>query len=102
MSQPVQTHPLTGKNRIVTWMSAADAQGHFNKPKLPQPPGPPDEETLIERVKKSMEIDKQRGSWKRRIKDIQYMSCVIISYFSESTLRIPDQEVVKIYGDKVY
>lgn len=28
-----------------------------------------------------MEIDKQRDIWKRRIREIQYLSCVVIVYF---------------------
>jgi hypothetical protein len=61
----------------------ADDQGHFNRPKLPAPSKPgPDEATLVERVKKSMEIDAQRGLWSRRIRSIQILSGIVIVYFS--------------------
>lgn len=58
-------------------------QGHFNKPKIAAPEGAPDEETLIARVKKGMEIDSQRALWSKRIREIQYLSCVVITYFGK-------------------
>jgi hypothetical protein len=40
---------------------------------------------LMERVKKSMEIDAQRGLWSRRIRSIQILSGIVIVYFGELT-----------------
>lgn len=65
--------------------SDTNDQGHFNRPKLPAPSKPGPDEGMLERVKKSMEIDAQRGLWSRRIRSIQILSGIVIVYFGELT-----------------
>ena len=69
-----------------------DCQGHFNRPKLPPHEAGPDEATLMARVKKSMEIDAQRGLWARRIRSIQILSGIVMVYFG-AYLLIPSGQL---------
>ena len=69
-----------------------DCQGHFNRPKLPPHEAGPDEATLMARVKKSMEIDAQRGLWARRIRSIQILSGIVMVYLG-AYLLIPSGQV---------
>ncbi|GFZ49327.1 hypothetical protein JCM24511_07447 [Saitozyma sp. JCM 24511] len=64
------------------WWEGGNAPhvGHFNKPKLPAPPGP-DPSVLLEKVKKKMAIEAQENMWRKRIRSIQILCfIVIISY----------------------
>ncbi|WVQ74738.1 hypothetical protein IAR50_004343 [Cryptococcus sp. DSM 104548] len=65
------------------WWEGGNAPhvGHFNRPKLPAPPAGPDEKTLMKRVQASMRREAQENLWRRRIKDIQALSCIVIVSF---------------------
>ncbi|RSH81382.1 hypothetical protein EHS25_006914 [Saitozyma podzolica] len=64
------------------WWEGGNAPhvGHFNKPKLPAPPGP-DPSVLFEKVKKKMAIEVQENMWRKRIRSFQTLCfIVIVSY----------------------
>nr|ODO02354.1 hypothetical protein L204_01087 [Cryptococcus depauperatus CBS 7855] len=72
------------------WWEGGNAPhvGHFNRPQLPAPPIP-DEEVLMKRVQASMKREAQEALWKRRIRDIQILSViVIISFLSKKAAAI--------------
>ncbi|WVO22873.1 uncharacterized protein IAS62_004216 [Cryptococcus decagattii] len=62
--------------------------GHFNRPKLPAPPNP-DEGVWMKRVQASMVRKAQEELWRRRIRDIQILSVIImVSFMSKKIATI--------------
>lgn len=64
------------------WWEGGNAPhvSHFNQPKLPAPPNP-NEDVLMKRVQASIAREAQEGLWKRRIRDIQVLSVIIMFSF---------------------
>ncbi|CAD6576139.1 MAG: 45 kDa subunit of RNA polymerase II [Tremellales sp. Tagirdzhanova-0007] len=71
------------------WWEGGNAPhvGHFNKPKIVEPPGP-DPTLLLQRVETSMEREKQQKLWKKRIRTIQALCLLIIVSFLNRNVAI--------------
>ncbi|WWC63069.1 uncharacterized protein I303_105668 [Kwoniella dejecticola CBS 10117] len=71
------------------WWEGGNAPhvGHFNRPKLPQPPAP-DEKVMMKRVEASMKREAQENMWKKRIRSIQILCCIIIMSFVNRKIAI--------------
>ncbi|WVQ81701.1 hypothetical protein IAT38_003826 [Cryptococcus sp. DSM 104549] len=69
------------------WWEGGNAPhvGHFNRPKLPAPPNP-DESVLMKRVEASMKREAQENLWKRRIRDIQILSVIVMVSFASKKI----------------
>ncbi|WRT68206.1 uncharacterized protein IL334_005181 [Kwoniella shivajii] len=71
------------------WWEGGNAPhvGHFNRPKLPQPPAP-DESVLMKRVEASMKREAQEDMWKKRIRTVQILCVIIIVSFINKKVSI--------------
>ena len=62
-----------------------DHQGHFNKKTMSEPPGP-DVRSLLDRFKKSLELEQQDKRWKKRYQCMQVLCGVILLSFVQKKL----------------
>ncbi|OCF75993.1 hypothetical protein I204_03290 [Kwoniella mangroviensis CBS 8886] len=71
------------------WWEGGNAPhvGHFNRPKLPQPPAP-DEGVLMKRVQASMKREDQEKMWRKRIRSIQLLCLIVIMSFVNQKIAI--------------
>ncbi|WWC71758.1 uncharacterized protein I206_105717 [Kwoniella pini CBS 10737] len=71
------------------WWEGGNAPhvGHFNKPKLPQPPAP-DPDIMMKRVEASMKREAQENMWKKRIRSIQLLCVIVILSFVNQKIAI--------------
>ncbi|EAL20591.1 hypothetical protein CNBE5110 [Cryptococcus deneoformans B-3501A] len=84
-----KTRPEAAVREELWWEGGnAPHVGHFNRPKLPVPPNP-NEDVLMKRVQASMAREAQERLWKRRIRDIQVLSVIImVSFVSKKVAAI--------------
>ncbi|WWC90896.1 uncharacterized protein L201_005833 [Kwoniella dendrophila CBS 6074] len=71
------------------WWEGGNAPhvGHFNRPRLPEPPAP-DESVLMKRVEASMKREAQENMWKKRIRSIQILCIITIMSFVNKKISI--------------